>query len=403
MNRSRNLSILAIDDNIADLELLRIHLDEITDYEITLHTFLVPEKGRVWLENHTADIILLDYFLGTLTGLDLFGIFRKAGIMTPVILLTGCGGEEMAVEAMKAGVSDYLPKGTVSPNSLTRAFANAIEKQRLRERIEDHRRKLEETVLDLQRKNGEIKSFYHTLSHELRTPLTSVREFVSIVNEGIAGPVNPDQQQYLLIAQNSCDQMSQLIADLLDATRLDTSKLALARNPQPIGPIVDHVVASLSSGAMEKKIELTGNVAVELPLVNVDEQRIIQVLTNLVTNALKFTPEEGVVTIAAEASKERDRFVTVSVSDTGCGIPEEDLELIFDRLYQVQKVENGSSGGLGLGLYLAKELVHLHGGRIGVESRLGAGSTLSFEVPAGIETETDSDRDSVNTQQRQTV
>jgi signal transduction histidine kinase len=379
------LVLLAIDDNPADLELLRYHLEEIVDYEITLHPFTDPAAGTAWLREHSPDLVLLDYFLGAVSGLEVFAELRDAGVTLPVILLTGRGDEEVAVEAMRAGVTDYLPKSAVSPASLTRAFANALEKHRLREKVEAHRRQLEDTVRDLRRRNEEIQSFYHTLSHELKTPLTAAREFVCIVLDELAGALSPSQREYLRIVLASCDQMALYITDLLDASRLETGKLTLSKRPRALAPIVKRVLTALGSQAEERRIALESAIPTDLPPVLIDARRVVQVLTNLVNNALKFTPEGGRVRVEVRAEAQGDRPVAVSVSDTGRGIPPDQLDRIFDRLYQVHKMDHGSGGGLGLGLFLARELVKLHGGTIRVASRADEGSTFTFTLPRCVE------------------
>jgi PAS domain S-box-containing protein len=240
---------------------------------------------------------------------------------------------------------------------------------------------LEESNKDLLRKNQEIQSFYHTVSHELKTPLTSAREFISIVMDGLAGPLNENQQEYLGIARESCHRLHVCIDDLMDATRLETGKLMLEMKRGSLATLVQQLVTVLGPVAARKQISLKHQVQADLPDFPFDEHRLMQVLVNLTNNALKFTPENGRVTITAREAPKDPGCVEVCVNDTGCGIAAAELKRIFERLYQVPNSDRGSEQGVGLGLYIARELVQSHGGKIWVESELGTGSTFCFSIP----------------------
>ena len=242
--------------------------------------------------------------------------------------------------------------------------------------------KLAQANADLSRRNDEIQNFYHTLSHELKTPLTSAREFISIVMDGLAGPLNETQLEYLRIAKDSCNQLRVCINDLLDASRLETGKLSMELKPGNLGALIDRILTTIAPVAQLKKIKLVAEIPSALPDVPMDEGRINQVITNLLNNALKYTPENGQVTIrAAPVTVEGTSYVEVTVADTGAGIEPELLPRIFDRLFQIKTGDAAKDGGLGMGLYICQELVQLHGGTIRVESQLGKGSTFSFRLP----------------------
>src|SRR5450432_421300 len=240
---------------------------------------------------------------------------------------------------------------------------------------------LEQSNKDLLRKNQQMQSFYHIVSHELKTPLTSAREFVSIVMDGLAGPLNQTQQEYLGIARQSCHRLHVCIEDLMDATRLETGKLVLEMKRGSLAILVQQLVTVLGPVAARKHINLKHQVQADLPDFPFDENRLMQVLVNLTNNALKFTPENGLVTITAEEAPKDPGYFKVCVSDTGRGIAPTELGRIFERLYQVPNPDGGSEQGLGLGLYIARELVQSHGGKIWVESELGAGSKFCFSIP----------------------
>lgn len=241
-----------------------------------------------------------------------------------------------------------------------------------------------QTIRRLVERNTEIQNFYHTLSHELKTPLATAREFVCLVLDGLAGPINETQREYLDIARDSCDQMRRHVNDLLDVTRLETGKLSIHRQPVALATLLERVANALQPEAGRRQIQLTWSCEPDLPQVAVDSQRIQQVLTNLVGNALKFTPAGGSVRLHAGRSPERPgEELLVGVQDTGPGVPPDQRERIFERLQQLDPPGDASTSrsGLGLGLYICRELVKLHGGRIWVQSEPGRGSHFQFTLP----------------------
>jgi PAS domain S-box-containing protein len=267
----------------------------------------------------------------------------------------------------------------VGISTIARDITNRKREQEQMRRMQG---KVAQANADLSRRNEEIQNFYHTLSHELKTPLTSAREFISIVMDGLAGPMNETQMEYLGIAKESCNQLRVCINDLLDASRLETGKLSVELKRGNLGALIQRIVTMMRPVAEAKEIKLRAEIASELPEVPMDEGRITQVITNLLNNALKHTGEKGQITIGAAAVKvEGMNYVEVTVTDTGAGIEGEQLPRIFDRLFQIKSGDAAKDGGLGLGLYICQELVRLHGGSIGAESQLGKGSTFAFRLP----------------------
>jgi signal transduction histidine kinase len=377
------LRVLMVDDNPEDCELYRRFLKQDKAHAYHILRAESAEEGLALCRSGQPDCVLVDYRLPDLDGLEFLtaSASEDGTIPIPVIMLTGYGDETLVAEAMKAGAADYLPKNALSSKSLGRAIANAVEKSKLRMAVEKQRHILEQTNEELRHKHEEIRSFYHVLSHELKTPLTVIVGYLAIVLDGLAGSLNDDQREFLNIAKDSCDQIALALNDLSDATRLETGKLTVAPHPVAIDEVVSQVVASMRPAAQEKRIHLHHVSAPDIPDVFVDEKRIVQVLSNLLSNALKFTPEGGEIVVRVNPDSQRLGAILVSVKDTGRGIEPEQCGYIFDRLYQVRDEDAGSNGGLGLGLYICRELVRLQGGEIWVESTPGQGSTFFFTVP----------------------
>jgi len=223
--------------------------------------------------------------------------------------------------------------------------------------------------------------FLSHVSHELRSPLTAIYQFVTILIDGLAGDLNPEQQEYLSIVLRNVTQLHNMITDLLEATRAETGKLAFEPRCASLGRLASEVLETTLPTAVAKGVSLTGDAPTGLPFVFADPARIKQILTNLIENAIKFTPAKGQITLRSQIDNQDPDFLRIAVADSGCGISPEGTKKIFDRLFQETETIDSNRQGVGLGLYICKELVNLHGGKIWVESELGKGSTFYFTLP----------------------
>ena len=224
----------------------------------------------------------------------------------------------------------------------------------------------------------EIKAqFISTVSHELRTPLTSMKEAVIIVQEGVAGRINKDQKHFLDIAKRNTDRLARLINDVLDFQKLDGGKMKFTMAPNDIIAVVMEVYSTMRAHAAKSGVDLVTDLQTNLPIVTFDSDRIIQAIMNLVNNGIKFTPEGGQVRVSV---RRRQQHVIIAVSDTGYGIPKEDMAKIFDRFYRVQR-PGKEIKGTGLGLAIVSKIVTGHGGRIEVESEPEKGATFTMYLP----------------------
>ena len=226
----------------------------------------------------------------------------------------------------------------------------------------------------------EIKSqFISTVSHELRTPLTAIKESIEIVREETAGTLPAEAQDFLDVARRNIDRLARLIHNVLAFQRLEAGNTRFDLIPQDLNQIVREVVAAMSPLAAQKALELSLALEETLPRVECDRDQITQVLTNLIGNAIKFSDRGGVL-VATGASD--DRFMA-TVTDTGCGISQEDLPRLFQKFRQLGPWDERAAGGSGLGLAISKEIVERHGGSIWIESELGEGTAVRFVLPIG--------------------
>lgn len=388
--RQGKLCILAIDDSSADAELLRRALAGIPggDYEL-LHAISLND-AQAYLAEPAVDLILLDYCLGAETGEDVLRAIRASGDLRPVVVLTGHGDEAIAASVMRAGADDYILKSQLDATLLRRAIDNA-RAQAVRRKFEARNRQLLEDLqlakTTLESKNRRLAELYETahefvdhVSHEFRTPLTVIREFATILRDGLAGDTTPEQREYLEIVVNRVDELALLVDDMLDISRLEAGIMGLHRRECALDEIVARARITLERRAAASHASLAVDVEPDLPHVFGDPEKLGRVIINLGINALKYGGEHGQVTIRA-ASRAQEHEVLVSVSDNGPGIAPENVQRLFERFQQLNGSARRGIKGFGLGLSIAKELVHLCLGDITVESALGQGSTFAFTIP----------------------
>jgi NtrC-family two-component system sensor histidine kinase KinB len=220
--------------------------------------------------------------------------------------------------------------------------------------------------------------FIATVSHELRTPLTSINMAVDILSQEVLGNVNEPQKDMLATAKDDCERLTKLVKELLDLSRLESGKYELKRESINLRAVVEEALKPLRLQFRERGIRLESDIGQDTPEVPGDQQQLSWVITNLVSNALRYTPADGVVTIHADIAGDS---VRISVSDSGRGIPADAIEVIFDKFVQVKQSTDATPGSVGLGLAIAKEVVEAHGGKIWVESSMGKGSTFFFTIP----------------------
>lgn len=221
-------------------------------------------------------------------------------------------------------------------------------------------------------------NFLSVVTHELRTPLSSIKGFITLILAGRAGQLNETQKDFLTTAKGQAENLHAMINDLVEFSRIQVQRTELELSPVSLYEISKVVCARLLPLADDKRIDLTNNVPVDLPMIEGDQLRLEQVVTNLICNALKFTAEGGTITLSAQYQTNE---LTFFVQDTGVGIPEEELDKVFEPFYQVSRGTARVHGGMGLGLAICKSIVGRHQGRIAVRSTEGKGSVFYFSLP----------------------
>jgi two-component system, NtrC family, sensor histidine kinase KinB len=232
-----------------------------------------------------------------------------------------------------------------------------------------------------QKELDQLKSnFVSGVTHELRTPLVAIDKSISLILTKSVGEISPAQEEFLSIAQRNIKRLSNLINDLLDLSKLEAGKMEVHARPSSIEYVINESVGSLENWSKTKSISLEKKIDPGLPEINIDPDRIIQVLNNLIGNAIKFAPSNSSIIISA-ALHEGGKEIIVSVKDNGIGIAKEDLPKIFNKFYQAGERVASDINGTGIGLSIVKEIVELHGGKVWVESEKGFGASFIFLLP----------------------
>ena len=271
--------------------------------------------------------------------------------------------------------------------------------QRLREERDLLRRRLAELEEDFARSNQEVfemnealmqanarlsnldkmkDTFLSMITHELRTPMTVMIGLAENLEMGVYGPLSEPQGESVKKIIEGGARLRQLVNDLLDLSKMESGMMQLRRELLDPRAMVDAVIYQLAPLAQQAEVKLINRVGYDLPEVFCDGLRVEQILMNLISNAIKFTPPAGSVTVTANV---QDNFVVFSVTDTGCGIPPESLANIFDKFTQLHPNKDDRTKGTGLGLSIVKHLAELHGGQVGVTSEIDKGSTFYFSLP----------------------
>jgi len=274
-------------------------------------------------------------------------------------------------------IADPLQKVVAVAQAMPSAEIKPIESLGPHE-VQELTRAFNSMIQRMQASQKSQRDFVANVSHELKTPLTSVQGFAQALLDGTADS-GAARQQAAQVIYNEAGRMHRMVLDLLDLAKLDAGTADITMLPVNMPALLSAICEKFTPQSQSAGVQVRVEVAANLPNLTADGDRLAQVFTNLVDNALKFTPSGGVISLSASVVNGE---ALVSVSDTGAGIPAESLALIFDRFYQADLSRGGGAKhGAGLGLAIAQEIVQAHGGRIGVRSRLGEGSTFDVFLP----------------------
>lgn len=360
--------ILYVEDNKFDQAVFRRFFGESSDVEYTIANTI--GTARKILDEQPIDVIVSDF---SLSDGNAFDILQMNGDI-PVIITAGTGNEEIAVKLMKSGAKDYLIKDLDNNylKMLPVVIENTIKHREAETALIRSLVQLEQSM-ELQRKKDE---FIGIASHELKTPLTSIKAYIQLLERELqSGNSNAvSLLNFVLKTNGHIKRLEGLIGQLLDVSKIQAGKLQYVMEMFNFSEMVHDCTDAMQHIAGSHKIEVNGKI--DEP-VEGDRQRLEQVITNYITNAIKYSPGAGKVII--DFRQEGDNAV-VEVRDFGIGISEEHREQLFDRFFRVEDKTHRFSG-LGIGLYISKEIVNRHHGKVWVTSELGKGTSFFFKIP----------------------
>lgn len=374
--------VLIVDDEKEIREVLSKALKGIAGFQVEVAEDADEALQKMQMERF--DLVLTDLKMPGKDGLQLLSEISKTNPDILTVMMTGHGSIDSALEAMKRGASDYLMKPLNLEEIIVR-LQKVLDERRRFVRLKDFATQLEKANQELRRLDAMKSEFVSVASHELRTPLSAIKNAVQLVLNGKTGEINETQAKFLTMAERNINRLTNILNNLLDLSRIESGKMEMNFQELDLKGVIEFVSNSLKLQAENKSIQLKCDIADPLPKVYGDREKVEQILTNLIGNAIKFTPEGGEILIMAKPfSGDENRYkkmVSISIQDSGIGIPEEHLSQIFEKFHQVEGSLHRSIGGTGLGLAITKGLVEVHQGKIWVESKLGKGSTFTFTLP----------------------
>ncbi len=412
------IRLLLIEDNPGDARLVREHLADASgsqNFHLT-HASTLREAVGFASSDEEPDIVLLDLSLPDSFGLDTLARWQAAAPAVAVIVLTGSDDEALAVAAVREGAQDYLVKGNIDGALLVHSLRYAIERkgvqEALRQAKDDLERRVEERTAELREINSRLQNeiaersqaqqraaelleseriaraevenvnrskdeFLAMLSHELRTPLNAILGWSEILRAEESSEA--EFREGIAVIERNAKAQARLVEDVLEVSRIICGKVHLTIGPVDLAAVIDAALASAHPTAANKGVALHREFNALSQTSPGDAVRLQQVVWNLISNAIKFTPAGGEVTVRASQT---DAQTTIEVADSGIGIKADFLPFVFDRFRQSDGSITRSHGGLGLGLSISRHLVGMHGGTIAAHSEgEGLGATFAVRLP----------------------
>lgn len=356
--------VLVIDDE----EAMRDSCTQIlVKYGFRVETAPDGQSGLEKAASLKPDLALIDLKMPGISGFDVLDKIKEIDPEIISIVITGYATVESAVEAMKKGAYDFLPK-PFTPEELRIIIRRALERRELAREAE--RLKREKKLLE--------ENFITLVSHQLRSPLVAIQQYLETILGGYAGEISPEIKEMMLRTRERIKGLLQLINDWLDLARINRQELACRFKPVSCRALLQKQIDTLMPLAQESSIEIKMEMEGSSDVVLADEQSLEQALANIIHNAIKYNRPQGKVNIRL---RETNSHLAIDIEDTGIGIPPEHLPYIFDQFYRVPQTGRGMTKGTGLGLSIAKKIIEAHDGRIEVKSIPNEGSTFTVILP----------------------
>jgi two-component system sensor histidine kinase/response regulator len=354
--------ILIIDDEKAICDACSRILTE-DKYEVEVASD--GESGLAKIDAFHPDIVLVDLKMPGINGIEVLSRIREKDPTVVSVVITGFATIESAVDSMKVGAFDFLPK-PFTPGQLRIIARRAL----------DNRMALLEAERLRNEKEKMRQNFVSMVSHELRTPLVAVIQYLEVIRNGFAGSISDEQSRIIGRMRLRLTDLLKLIDRWLKLSRLEELKLQEGFQQFSLQPVIGEAIEMLAQLAGEKKVTVSSDSSVSDAIVNGDREMIKEVIVNLINNGIKYNREGGEVRTALRDSAD---FWVIEISDTGYGIPEGEIPRVGEEFFRVKR--EGRAEGTGIGLAIVKKIVDIHEGRFEIKSTLNQGSTFSVYLP----------------------
>ncbi len=366
--------ILVIEDSKFVREILHQELVDL-GYQVLL---MASGKDAVsTAAEFQADLVLLDIMMPEPDGYSVCMALRSDDRtrLIPVVFITAKGTTQDLTHGLRVGANDYL----VKPFNMD-VLAARIQTQLRAKHLMDQ---VDKQNTELELLNARIKEFLSMASHDLRTPASVIKLASNTLIEGLAGPLTEMQKKLLEKVSHQTDYMNRLLNDLLNLAHIESGQIIVKKKSEDLNALLQSNLSSLSLLAQKKSIQVALEANHALPPVPLDKARFMEILDNILSNAIKFTPEGGKITVrtAPSAPTKDGTWVEIGVADTGAGIATEDLEKLFQAFSSAGTKPTGGEKSTGLGLSIAKKLTELHQGKLEVKSTVGVGTEFVIKLP----------------------
>ncbi len=357
--------VLVVDDDPFTLK----HIEKILKKDgLAYKGVSSAEEAITFLEDHAPDLILSDIMMPEMSGLEFCAYLKQQPNLDeiPIIFSTGLSNMDTLSQAYEAGANDYVVKPIRKVELLSRA----------RHHIDSYRRKQDakNRIHDLNRQNESKTKFLGVASHDLRNPLVSIRGISQYLEKEQYGPLNDNQHELVSTIVQASESMLTLVEDLLDVSLFESGQMRLDAESEPLEALVDQAVKLHSSSASKKQIRITKEILTDDTQADLDRRLVSRVIDNLVTNAIKFSPEETEIRIVLNSD---DDHVYLKVEDEGPGIPEDEFNKLFKEFGRTSNLPTGGESSTGIGLFVCHRIVIRHGGTISAENRSTKGARFS--------------------------
>jgi two-component system sensor histidine kinase ChiS len=382
--------ILIVEDDPANIDLLKAQL---SDQGYSIETAQDGEEALRRVVQERPDLVLLDIMLPKRSGFEVCKIIKAKPETRsiPIIMVTALKDMESRVKGITVGADDFLTR-PVDRSELIARVKSMLRIKRLHDELLQESMHAHKTTEKLEMQQRVMKSmstqlmqashlkyeFIVNMSHSLRTPLNVIIGFSEMLEDELIGPLNERQRKYVNNVLEGGHELQKLITNIVDVFKIDAGKVLIESTEFSLCDLVEAALKKYEAGAGEKQITVTASVAPEVSRIYADPQKLLTILDNLLSNAFKFTPPKGTISVKANRDKNRAR---ICVEDSGIGLSPEDCEKVFTEFYRPAEPTGLPPSGSGLGLTISKKLVLLQGGDIWAESRKDIGSKFYFTLP----------------------